>query len=542
MIHVRTIRTAAFMGHSEVDLELPDSGVVVITGPNGAGKSSIVEAVAAALWGKTLRGTPWWGEGGELATVRVETDRVIASRERDGSKINSVRWGLSSSKLRDFETATKAQEELDPLVGPLDTWRRAAVFSSQDLLTFSLATDGERKRLLEGMLGLDVFDRGLVACRSEVSAVKTKAAEIDRKVGRRAARLEVERKRLADAGEALGEEPPAADLAELDRVVRLGKAAREDRRRAAESASATRAFITGLENAKAAAERRLEELAELEDCPTCGQSLDDDARALLGKTARNNLAKTNALPKARETLEAAEAEVEELDDELEVLRSRLEELRRAADLRRSWEERAARQGEKADEIRAVVAELEADLETLGHESKVAAEELATLAVVEKILGLKGVRTHVVARAVSGLENVANAWLDRLLPGVSVAMRAGAGGQGRAKTSSTIQLEVNGLGNGGQYRACSGGERRRVDVAVLLALAEVRAAAAGTVPGTMFFDEVFDTLDADGIAAVAEALREIAGDRCVVVITHAEELADELEAVARIAIADGRIES
>lgn len=541
MIHVRTIRTAAFMGHSEVDLELPDSGVVVVTGANGAGKSSLVEAVAVALWGKTLRGTPWWAD--ELASVRVETDRVLVVRERDGSKVNSVQWGLSSTKLRDFETATKAQSELDPIVGPLDTWRRAAVFSSQDLLTFSLATDGERKRLLEGMLGLDVFDRGLVACRAEVQGVKVKAAELDRKAGRLAARLEVERKRLVDAGEALGDEPPAVDLGELDRTVRLGKAARDDRRRAAESATNAKTFLATLERERSAAEEKLARLDELEDCPTCGQSLSDAARGRLGDGAREKVQWADRrLPATRETLESATAELEELDDELEVLRGRLEELRRAADLRRSWEERAARQDEKADEIRAIVAELEAELEVLGHETKGAVDELATLGVVEKVLGLRGVRTHVVARAVTGLEAVANAWLDRLLPGVSVAMRAGKGGQGRDTTSETIQLEVLGLGHAGQYRACSGGERRRVDVALLLALAEVRAAAAGTVPGTMFFDEVFDTLDESGIAAVAEALRDISGDRCVVVVTHADELADELDAVARIVIADGRIES
>jgi len=541
MIHVRTIRTGSFMGHREIKLELPDSGVVVITGPNGAGKSTLVEAVAVALWGKTLRGTPWWTDG-TLATVRVETDRVVALRERDGAKTNAVRWGLSTSDLRDFETATKAQEELDPIVGSFDAWRRASVFSSQDLLTFSLATDGERKRLLEGMLGLDVFDRGLVACRAEASGVKLRAAELERKVGRLEAKLEVERKRLVDAGEALGPEPPTVDL---NRVARQARNAAEDRKELAATVRKTETFLETLERTKREAEGELSRLAELVTCPTCGQNLPDAARASFGEKARGKIdwAETR-LPATRESLEASSAELEELEEELAVLTERLASLRESAATRRAWEERAARAAEKTDEVRRVVEELEADLAALGHDLAVAQGELAELAVVEKVLGLKGVRTHVVARAVAGLASVANAWLDRLLPGATVKLRAGSDSRGGNMTNrhDTIELEVHGLGHAGAYKACSGGERRRVDVALLLALAEVRAASAGSIPGTLWFDEVFDTLDGDGIAAVSEALRDVARDRCVVLVTHSDELADEVDAVARYAVRDGVLES
>ncbi len=107
------------------------------------------------------------------------------------------------------------------------------------------------------------------------------------------------------------------------------------------------------------------------------------------------------------------------------------------------------------------------------------------------------------------------------------------------TNDSISLEVHGLGRG-SYKSTSGGERRRVDVALLLALGEVAAAARGGVPGTLFFDEVFDCLDDAGIEAIGDVLAELAKARCVVVITHSKPLIQRLRASASLHIAGGAI--
>ena len=47
------------------------------------------------------------------------------------------------------------------------------MFSAQDAAHFTNATDGERKRLLEQLLGLDKFDVALTKCRLELKEVET---------------------------------------------------------------------------------------------------------------------------------------------------------------------------------------------------------------------------------------------------------------------------------------------------------------------------------------------------------------------------------
>jgi len=107
-------------------------------------------------------------------------------------------------------------------------------------------------------------------------------------------------------------------------------------------------------------------------------------------------------------------------------------------------------------------------------------------------------------------------------------------------SDSISIKVSGVGGGRGYKAASGGERRRIDAALLLALAEVSSAAAGQAPGTLWMDEVFDALDEEGVDAVSDVLAELAEERAVVLITHSSVLASRVPAALRLRAQDGRL--
>jgi DNA repair exonuclease SbcCD ATPase subunit len=57
---------------------------------------------------------------------------------------------------------------------------------------------------------------------------------------------------------------------------------------------------------------------------------------------------------------------------------------------------------------------------------------------------------------------------------------------------------------------------------------------------LFFDEVFDALDADGVEAVLDVLVELAGDRAVVVISHNAELVRNMQAAVRLRVDHGTV--
>jgi DNA repair exonuclease SbcCD ATPase subunit len=122
-----------------------------------------------------------------------------------------------------FESKTQAQNALDALIGPYDVWRRSSTFSSQDAAHFSLATDSERKRLLETILGLDIFDTALEECRIDLRKAERGAVDASAASYRATVDLNAARARLGDAERAF-------ELAEAEIPPELPRASEADSR------------------------------------------------------------------------------------------------------------------------------------------------------------------------------------------------------------------------------------------------------------------------------------------------------------------------
>jgi DNA repair exonuclease SbcCD ATPase subunit len=164
----------------------------------------------------------------------------------------------------------------------------------------------------------------------------------------------------------------------------------------------------------------------------------------------------------------------------------------------------------------------ATLKTRGAELKARhlalASEVGELELCVRVLGTRGARVLYLTEAVEQIEALANEYLlDLSPPGIQIKIHTQTLKKGGGY-SDTLSIETVG-DCGKSYDALSGGQRRRVDVALLLALADMSAAMSGVKGATLFFDEVFDALDSDGCEAVARLLERISKDRAVVLITH-----------------------
>lgn len=529
-MNVSELKLQKFTKHTGTELKFPARGVVLVTGPNGGGKSSIVEGVAWAIWGETLRGTRPTEEG--LASVI--TDKGTVLRERRGGK-NLVDWKGAARA----DTATKAQEGLDAALGTFEVWRRTHVFSSTDAAHFTLATDKERKLFLEAMLGLGRFDAALENCRAELNntgkrleKLRWEAAEVQR-------RLEALEARRKESEASLGNLQGLAPKEVAPEVLQGLKGSVKSVSGTINEAREAERRLVAEKGAKFSEARAVEaKLARLAKpgavCGECRQPLPVD----LG--ARKTLEEEAAQARAR-----AEQEAKDLDGELRALKEQivddeetLTKLRGKLQTAELSEREGLQMKRAREQASATLERIAGDLEKerlaaarmLEELPKVAREE-EVLAGAEVALGLKGARAGILGRLLSGLEGAANAWLAKVAaPGLRLELKPyserKAGG-----VSDAISLQVHGAGGGLGYKASSGGERRRVDVALLLAFAG---------EGTLFFDEVFDALDSDGIEAVVRVLGELAVDRCVVVITHSDELKARVPHAAAWHVADGKV--
>lgn len=541
-MRVKSLRLLNFTKHKNTHIELPEHGVVAVTGPNGSGKSSVVEGVATGGWGESLRGTSCWREG-ENGAVEVRADEVDVRRARAGGK-TVMEWKRPGAAATTYETTTKAQEALEAVIGSFDVWRRTSVFSSQDAAHFTLARDSDRKRLLESLLDLDRFDDALARAREAKKAAEQDHATLTSGLASLKAKLESETLRVRDADMTVRTLPDPVDVkaltAQCEKLKdQLAKVSTEIQNLIGNSREADRAVA----NAQASARESARRLAELDvaNCDSCGQPIPQTTITRLREKAEMD---KSLVAKAVEKAATVKAEVEEQLLELQEERDAFSQKVFEVQAKISAERTNATQRKQAEELlknAQQAAQALKDRIEKGTTMVAAAEkELQVLMAVEVVLGLKGVRAHVLGKALSGLETVANSWLQRIAgAGLALSLKP----YSEKKTggvSDAISLEISGAGGGLGYKAASGGERRRLDVALLLALAEVAAAAHGREPGTLFLDECMDSLDQEGIVAVAKALRELGEERCVVVITHETALVEELRPVLHLKMENGAL--
>lgn len=88
----------------------------------------------------------------------------------------------------------------------------------------------------------------------------------------------------------------------------------------------------------------------------------------------------------------------------------------------------------------------------------------------------------------------------------------------------FQIAVVNEDGGNSYISNSSGEKRRIDVAINLALQDLIASRANKKLNIMFMDEVLDTLDRQGTDSVIELLMEISKEKSsVFVISHNDDI-------------------
>ena len=526
---VTKLDTSKFAKHGTVSVELPRKGLVLVTGDNGEGKSTIAEAVSQGVWNKSIRSKPGWRVD-DTSGVRIEFEGGYVRRLVGKSK-HKLEWRVGDHGAGEWPTRTKSQTELESHVGSHHVWRHACVFHTKDASVFTEASDAERKRLLEEVLELGRVEGAYRDAMKEVSALKVELAKNERTQEVAETKLAgLEEQKALLTGEL--EDVPDIDAlrtrsrelkVEYDAALEASQAAQD------EHSALNDAMIAAQVNATRAA-AQLERFQTLGGvCAACDQEVDpahrakhEDAAQALVTAAKEKTAECLTVAK-KAAVRAAEASTTAREAQ-----AAYQEVVTAGREAVAAQKRNEATSTKADGIDESIAEAG----TLAYEARVCTDasrlQLFEVQAAAQVLSYKGARAGMLAGAVASLTTLANDWLSRLgKPGLSVSF----GSQSKNKKdviSDKISFELHGAGGGLGYGAASTGEQRRVDIALLLALGELAAESRGMSPdSTMFVDELFDGLDAEGVAAVVVLLRELSAERCVVVITHSKQLVTAL---------------
>lgn len=584
---IETISLAGFgsYGPKPQTLTLGGRGPLAIIGDNGAGKSTAVsKGLTWALYGKcppermgsgtrALTGRAVVGTGQKSTTVRVTlTDTVGALWTVVRSRGLTGRDQLEVN--RDGEDLTDAtQATIDALVGAdYDTWCRTVVRGQGDPWSFAEATDARKREILDVISGASLL--GEIAARArekrleaenEHRTLELDIAGTEAQIARytieatRQARDDWDRQ-FADRIEVLSEEIEAlktaeAEAREHDSSIGDNRAKRQaicdsepEIDRAAYDAAIKLASdaYNAANTAFTVQKRDVDRLSSLglgDPCPTCTQPVGTKV--------------VETLSAARSSMVAAQDEVTEATAHLDECRSALKGAQAWLDAERAaWKRRLAdtpavqpmhpaakREREHAEQrlsdMKGVVnpyvarleleqsrlADLTRELRIARHATREAAFAVDAARAWEAALGSKGARAHMAEATIAAIETAANRWLS-VLSDRPISVEFPPTREVKGKLKDEIKTIVHMEGVTRDLLSFSGGERRRVNLAVDLGVAAACGGGGLSLSLLVLDEEVFSGMDEDGKAAVVQALHG-AGVADVVIIDHDPRLSSTL---------------
>lgn len=545
-----------FMSFAMQELSFYDSGKVLVLGridesyvvSNGAGKSALFEALVWALYGKTVRNSPVSTvirSGAKKCSV-VLRFRVVSGLEEVSYQVERSRTKSGGSvvlkkfvggQTEDISGSSVAETDgrIVEVVGLSYDLFINSVFYGQGLpYRFIQETDRGKKEILEEILDLSWLDEFGKRSRELQSIYRSVFDELGMKAVQLSSKIEaLEKSYFSGAFE-----EDNVDFNVLVEELRSSLAAKNDILLLHEKdLNSMRASLNDLcrergqvlssknfyENEKGNILRR-KRLIESEDvlqCPVCFSNITD-------RIVREGISKEY------------ERELFEVEKNLEIVGQKIAYLSQA--------EKSAREG--IAKLEAVISNLRAKMSDISKDITQAEERLKvyqmrqqvirnireleeerkrvneTKEKVEKVLSCvkfwvdassaTGIRMFIISKVLPFLNSRVNYYLSNFSQEYSLQFRASDNGE-----KIVTVVEINGVQS--DYSQLSGGERRRFDVAVLLAFGDLYEARFNSRVSLKIFDEVCENLDASGIEAFVGIVDMLSLRSAVYLISHTTDI-------------------
>lgn len=599
MISFTRLRATDFGPYAQLDVELAQRGLVLIQGDNrdsaaassnGTGKSTLLKALTWCLFGETVDGDRHDAViriGQPEASVLVEWELMSPSDQ------GAPTWTLERTKVRSSSvklalhrggyvtsgmTVQQTQAEIVRLLGlDFQAWRSSVMYGQGDLVRFAdpATTDSERKLTLKRILRLETLDVAQEVARNKVKRGEVEKTRLDRLVGEieaelrglgDASSLQDEAERLArKASEALKMAKRAPRIEKMIAKIRSHLANLDEVRRRIRALKVDETFerdqVTKVRWTASAEEREVERLrqriAELggDACPTCGTPSDSVAvRKRVAELLSECEVRIANVEDARDAARRRDVEADKIRDTVQELQTTLidvDEWRGGLgklEVELAQANFGALQAKQflaqIDEIQTKRYKLEERAATLrgrADDAKraqiVVERELSDLTFWVKGFGNAGLPSLMMDSVIPTIEERANHYLEVLADG-DIRVRFDTQSQlksGETREKLSIQWTIEGV----EGATPSGGQRRKISIAVDLALMDLVASRNHAAIDFLALDEIFDGLDHEGKQRVMLLLHELRQKRStILVVSHDPGLTELFDTVITVQKQDG----
>lgn len=479
---------------------------------NGAGKSTIIEAVIFALFGKTLRKTNeksvtnYYTDGPCRVTLTVN-DNVVIERTKKPPRLAISVGGKNYTQDSIMETQKFLEKTLNT---NYNIFAASMVFGQANAMNFITATPEEKRSIVQSFLSVG----DLASHRASIRSLKSQALS-GRKVAEalmNSAQSEVNNM-TAKLKEIQKNRKQAADLLSSDVKKFIAKytvpeiASLEAQRKELELELASKESALNFERESA---RVLKAASELETtkCENCGWIEKDE---------------WEKREECKKKFEAKTTRIKELEKEIKVLIKKIDKIIipiTAHDFETIENYKDSMRDEEFYSERISLKKEEVDAhgqDVLKHQKQYDIMKFWEVAFSES-----GIIKYIIRNILEFFNERANFYLAQL-----------SKGKFSIEFDDSLAETIYNEGEPAFFDSMSGGEKKRISLAVMLALNDLLLLTGKERSNLIFFDEVADTLDAQGVVALFEVLKNISEEKKVLIITHNDEFISLLQNEAEI---------
>lgn len=491
---IEAVRINEYAVLKNIQFDFPKSGVIMVEGfneeggSNGVGKSALLECILWAFTGKTIRGTV---PDNASVDVRFSYNGKSYTIERSGNSLK-----LYENGIRIEDTKTRTQEKIDAMLGISSKTLQLLTYFTPDTISkwFLSYSDTERKELFTEILDLSFLDRILEDVKKVYSNLDIKLSRISVSIEEK---FNLIRNLESKVNPLLGEkasfeerlnqivkeyELESSDKETLEKYLKKLAKLKENYTQTLYNIESDIRFLT---SKKSQLFSSLSNIKNLTVCPTCLQSVPETHKTSVEIKIKQDVADIDA------QINNLQQNLKETKEYLEFLQGVYNDINNILMKYGSFS--------SIDNQIELIETYKKEIELLKNELNETQEQVRKFKLLTDIFSPRGVKSYVISSVIELIGKYMEIYSSLM------------------NLNSKVTIDDKGrISYSVDYKACSSGQKRRVEIALLFALRTV-------LPSPLNFiviDEVFDHLDAVGIESANEVLTgPISSNFPIFIISH-----------------------
>jgi DNA repair exonuclease SbcCD ATPase subunit len=514
---------------------------------NGSGKSSLFEGISWCIYKKTIRDKNISKDGKGKCQVSlnfsIEDDDYIITRSTDKSdKKDTVRISCNGENISPRNTEN-IEDVIDKIIGiPYDLFVIVVTVLQGLPVNLSTMTPTIRKGVLEAMMGLDNWDVINKLFQKEKSIISEEYREINNQYSLTEDKM-IAKNAVIETIKTVTGKDQVNFTEELRQVKKQLSEARsninslENRREmcSTENSDVISKELNTLKSSCTIVKNQINDLIDLTEdkiCPTCGQ---DYPLSMIEKAKEKLATFDEKLP----MLQAKVRDVESLLSNINLMDNEIYTAKREMRILQSnLDNIISRMDNQKEDNTESISDLKEELKILTEEVNELNRQLKNIEIKQEgtnyilslLLPSSPFRTRILERYLGYINNILAEISPSILDDMIISLEVD-------KKANGIEIQINEGKRG--YRSFSGGEKRRMDIIIILSLQKFLLECTGVSTNLLVFDEIFDSLDSVGIQMVLNSIDMVFNESlCVYVITHKSDFRQSFESIIEVEKIDG----